>query len=74
MRAVTGLFAAVSPVLTPALAFAHGAHPTELDGHSHWIGFAALGAVIAIAALAAWGAEGRKASKQRDAASETLEG
>ena len=74
MRAVSGFLAALSAAMTPALAFAHSDHLTEIGGHSHWIGLAALGAVVVIALLAASGAERGKAPKRNEASSDTLEG
>ncbi len=37
--------------LAPVPAFAHFGHIGELAGHSHWLGWAALGAATALAAL-----------------------
>lgn len=39
----------------PGMAVAHPGHLAELAGHGHWLGAAALGAAIALGALAAKG-------------------
>lgn len=74
MRAASGLFSALITLLTATGALAHGAHPTELDGHSHWIALAALASVGFIAFLAARSMESRKTPKQPEASLDTLEG
>ena len=74
MRAVSGLSAALFTIISPAAALAHGEHLTEVEGHSHWIALAALGAVGVIAFLAAWSMERAKMPKQPDASSDTPEG
>ena len=52
-------------LMQPAHAFAHGGHLGELAGHSHWIGWGALVAGAALAALL-----GRK-PKPEDSAEDT---
>ena len=74
MRATTGLLITLSAAMAPALALADGGHLHERDGHSHWIGIAALGAVIVLAVSAAWSTEIRSAPKHEDETADTSEG
>jgi hypothetical protein len=74
MRATTGLLITLSSAIAPALAFAHGDHLNEVEGHSHWVSLAALGAVIVLAVFAAWSAQSRSAPKLEDKTADTSEG
>ncbi len=53
-------------------AAAHPGHLAEVAGHGHWLGLAALGAAIAIAAAAVLKSRSDKA-KSKDAADEAEE-
>ncbi len=74
MRATTGLLVTFLSALAPALAFAHGDHLNEIEGHSHWLSLAALGAVIVLAVFAAWSTESKRAPELEDKSADTSEG
>ena len=50
-RSSFAIAAAAAYWLVPLPAFAHFGHIGELAGHSHWVGWAALGSAAALAAL-----------------------
>ncbi len=74
MRATTGLLVTFFSSMAPAIAFAHGDHLNEVEGHSHWLSLAALGAVSVLAVFAAWSADSKSAPKQEDKTADTSEG
>jgi hypothetical protein len=69
MRVITGLFVTLSAALASLPVLADGGHLHARGGHSHWTGFAALGAVIVLALLVAKAA-GKKTARD-DAAAKT---
>ncbi len=76
MRVITGLFVTLSAALASMPVLADGGHLHERGGHSHWTGFAALGAVIVLALLVSKAA-GKKPPRDdaaAKAASEPVEG
>ncbi len=60
----------ITATLAAGPALAHPGHLAEVAGHGHWIGLAALGAAIAVAAWA--GLKGRKDDDAGEDAEEEL--
>jgi len=54
--------------LAPGAALAHPGHVTEVAGHGHWLGAAAIGAAIAVGLWQALKARAERRARQADAA------
>lgn len=67
LRPSAALAALSAGLAAPIPAAAHPGHLTEVAGHGHWLGAAALGAAIAIGL---WKAYGDRKSRDTDAETE----
>lgn len=74
MRGIKSIFVTFSLSVASAPALAHGGHLDEAAGHSHWIGLAALGAVVIVALLIAKSMDRKSGLIGKDAASHTDQG
>ncbi|OWU86516.1 hypothetical protein ATO6_06870 [Oceanicola sp. 22II-s10i] len=72
MTRIARITLSLALLLSPVAAQAHPGHLTEVAGHGHWLGAAALGAAIAIGLWQAL--KGRRRDEAEEAEAEATEG